>query len=181
MKKRITMVSKGSKKALCYTALIVLSETQAKKLESPELVKTADNIAVDLGVEWAVEVSGNYDILSVSRTTFSPVDEEMLKDIEKVAHEFLAAVDKLEYDKKEPECPSHPSNDEEEMAEKQFVEKLLNDINLPSDNVHHVCGALIVDTTTHPVCPELTGWGRLSYKLLKKMCELYLAAHENEQ
>lgn len=178
MKKRITMVSKGSKKALCYTALIVLSETQAKKLESPELVKTADNIAVDLGVEWAVEVSGNYDILSVSRTTFSPVDEEMLKDIEKVAHEFLAAVDKLEC---EPECPSHESTDEKETVEKQFVEKLLHDLNLPLDNDSHVCGALIVDRTTSIFCPEITGWGKISYDLLKKMCELYIKAHENNQ
>lgn len=184
MKKRITIVSKGNKKALCYTALIVLTDSQAQKLANESLLKQIDNVAIDLAVEWAVEVSGNYEILAISRTTFFPIEEEMLKDIEKTAHEFLANVDKMELPKPEPECPSHEDAAQEEKAQDaetlKFVKKLLNDMNLPSDNAHHVCGALIIDTSTHPICPELTGWGRMSYDLLKEMCELYIKAHEND-
>lgn len=126
MKKRITIVSKGNKKALCYTALIVLTDSQAQKLASESLLKQIDNVAIDLAVEWAVEVSGNYEILAISRTTFSPIEEEMLKDIEKTAHEFLANVDKLELQKPEPEpeCPSHENTDKTENADETNAEKL---------------------------------------------------------
>jgi hypothetical protein len=185
MKKRITIVSKGNKKALCYTALIVLTDSQAQKLASESLLKQIDNVAIDLAVEWAVEVSGNYEILAISRTTFSPIEEEMLKDIEKTAHEFLANVDKMELPKPEPECPSHESDNEEEKAQDaetlEFVKKLLNDINLPHEDDRHVCGALIIDTTTHSVFVEPTCWGKMNHDLLKEMCELYIKAHENDQ
>lgn len=185
MKKRITIVSKGNKKALCYTALIVLTDSQAQKLANESLLKQIDNVAIDLAVEWAVEVSGNYEILAVSRTTFSPIEEEMLKDIEKTAHEFLANVDKMELQKPEPECPSHESDGEEKVQDVErnktleFVKKLLNDMNLPLDDDRHVCGAMIIDTTTHPVLIGPTCWGNISYDLLKEMCELYIKAHEN--
>jgi len=176
MKKRITIVSKGNKKALCYTALIVLTDSQAQKLASESLLKQIDNVAIDLAVEWAVEVSGNYEILAISRTTFSPIEEEMLKDIEKTAHEFLANVDKLELQKPEPECPSH-SVDEEKEHELEFVKELLHDINLPDEDEDHVIGGQILK-----YCPKdfpfPLPWGKISSDLLKEMCELYIANHD---
>ena len=86
----------------------------------------------------------------------------------------MSEVDKLELQKPEPECP----HESDEIGDVEFVEKLLHDLNLPSDDDRHVCGALIIDTTTHPFCPELTGWGKMSHDLLKEMCELYLKEHE---
>lgn len=184
MKKRITIVSKGNKKALCYTALIVLTDSQAQKLASESLLKQIDNMAIDLAVEWAVEVSGNYEILAISRTTFSPIEEEMLKDIEKTAHEFLANVDKLELQKPESTCLADESDDEEKKSQDaetlEFVEELLHDINLPHENDSHVCGALIIDTTTHSAFVESTCWGHMAYDLLKEMCELYINVHNHE-
>lgn len=185
MKKRITIVSKGNKKALCYTALIVLTDSQAQKLASENLLKQIDNVAIDLAVEWAVEVSGKYEILAISRTTFSPIEEEMLKDIEKTAHEFLANVDKLELPKPEPTCLADESEDEKKKSQDaetlKFVKELLHDINLPREDDRHVCGALIIDTTTCSIFVEPTCWGNMSYDLLKEMCELYIKAHENDQ
>lgn len=175
MKKRICIVSKGNKKALCYTALIVLTDSQAQKLASESLLKQIDNVAIDLAVEWAVEISGNYEVLVVSRTTFSPIEEEMLKDIEKTAHEFLANVDKLELPKPEPECPSHAVDVEEESV-LEFVKKLLHDINLPNGDEDHVVGAQILEFG-----PKHLTWGKISSDLLREMCELYIKAHENDQ
>ena len=92
MKKRITIVPKGNKKALCYAALAILTKSQAEKLSNESLLKQFDNMAIDMAIEWAIEMSGDYEILVISRTTFSNVEEEMLKDIEKTAHEFLSNV-----------------------------------------------------------------------------------------
>lgn len=184
MKKRICIVSKGNKKALCYTALIVLTDSQAQKLANESLLKQIDNVAIDLAVEWAVEVSGNYEILAISRTTFSPIEEEMLKDIEKTAHEFLANVDKMELPKPEPECPSHESDSKEKVQDeekkaKQFIHELLNDLDLPIEHEHHIIGAQILCTGPMEI-PFPLPWGRMSRRLIKEMCQLYLAAHEND-
>lgn len=179
MKKRICIVSKGNKKALCYTALIVLTDSQAQKLANESLLKQIDNVAIDLAVEWAVEVSGNYEVLAISRTTFSPIEEEMLKDIEKTAHEFLANVDKMELPKPEPECPAH-SVDSEEEQKLEFVKELLHDINLPDEDEEHVIGAQILKYGPKDF-PFPIPWGKISSDLLKEMCELYIKAHENDQ
>lgn len=178
MKKRIQLASKGQKKALCYSALTVLSTSQAEKLACEELIKQIDNMSVDLGVEWAVEIHGNYEVLVVSRTTFSPIEEEMLSDLEKTAHEFLANVDKLELpeDKKEPECPAHAVDSEEERK-LEFVKELLHDINLPDEDEEHVIGAQIL-SYGHKNCPFTLPWGKISSDLLKEICQLYLDTHD---
>ena len=180
MKKRITIVPKGNKKALCYAALAILTKSQAEKLSNESLLKQFDNMAIDMAIEWAIEMSGDYEILVISRTTFSNVEEEMLKDIEKTAREFLSNVDKLELPKvlKEPECPSHES-EEEEMTNKQFVEKLLHDLELPKENADHVIGAQILCIGSKSL-PFPLPWGKLGYDTLQEMCQLYLAAHEND-
>lgn len=97
MKKRINLVQKGNKKMLCYTALVVLTKSQAEKLACEGLIKQIDGLSRDLNVDWAVEISGNYEIAAISRTTQAAViEEEMLSSLEKVAHEFIQAIDKME-------------------------------------------------------------------------------------
>ena len=194
--RKTSLVTVQGKKMMSYAELIVLSDSQHRKLVLyemgerldglKELRKRIDSLAIDLHVNWSIESNGNVHIICIERTTTDPIDDAKYHDLEIAAANFMSAIDKLELP--EPECPSHEPDkvncDEEEKAQDaetlEFVKKLLNDINLPSDNPSHVCGALIIDTTTHPFCPELTGWGSLSYDLLKEMCELYIKAHEND-
>lgn len=187
--KKTSLVRVQGKTMMSYAELIVLSDSQHKKLALyemgerldglEELRESIDNLAKDLHINWSIESNGNVHIICIERTTTDPIDDAKYHYLEIAAANFMSTIDKMELpkEKNEPECPSHESDDEE-MSEKQFVEELLHDLNLPSGNVSHVCGALIIDKTTHPFCPELTCWGRMSYDLLKKMCELYLAAHE---
>lgn len=180
--KRVSLTQKGNKKALLLTYLVVLTASQEEKLNCEPLLPDIERIAKRLEIDWAVELSANveYNTLAVSRVYETEIGECEFRNIENATHNFLDAIDRLELAKPipEPKCPSHESENEEEMPKKQFVEKLLHDLNLPSDNASHVVGALIIDTTTHPFCPELTGWGRMSHDLLKEMCELYLKEHE---
>lgn len=82
----------------------------------------------------------------------------------------------VEEPKCEPECPTHEDceNDEDGVEDLEFVKKMLEDINKPNDNSNHIVGALVIDTTTSMFCPEITAWGKMSYGLLKTMCELYV-------
>ena len=119
MKKRINLVQKGNKKMLCYTALVVLTKSQAEKLACEGLIKRIDGLSKDLNVDWAVEISGNYEIAAISRTTQAAViEEEMLSSLEKAAHEFICAVDKMEMPLPEPaqEAEQAPG-DEHELTE----------------------------------------------------------------
>lgn len=180
--KRVGLTQKGNKKALLLTYLVVLTASQEEKLSCKPLLPDIERIAKKLEIDWAVELSANveYNTLAVSRVYETEIGEYEFRNIENVTHNFLEAIDRLDLPQPapEPECPSHESEDEEEMQSKQFIEKLLHDLNLPSDDYRHVCGALIIDSSTSLFCPELTGWGHMSYDLLKEMCELYLKAHE---
>lgn len=185
--RKTSLVTVQGKKMMSYAELIILSDSQHKKLALyemgkrlaglEELRKSIDNLAKALHVNWSIENNENVYIICIERTTADSIDDAKYHDLEIAATNFMSAIDKLELpeEKKEPECPSHASNDDLE-----FVKNLLNDLNLPLDDDSHVCGALIIDTTTHPFCPELTGWGKMSYNLLKEMCQLYIKAHDHE-
>ena len=175
-----TLVTAQGKKQICCETTIELNDEQFEKLTDNRLAKRVDSIIKELHIDWAINVQSGKNILSVTRTTTGPIDDEYRHNLEIAATNFMSAVEELQCKEpvREAECPSHESNNTEEgIRNLEFVKKLLNDINLPLDNDRHVCGAFIIDTTTHPFCPELTGWGSLSYDLLKEMCELYLAAH----
>lgn len=180
--RKTTLVTLQGKKAMCHAECIVLTNSQYKKLTCDELAKRVDGLAKDFHVDWSVEGNENANIINISRTTTATIDDAFCHKLEMDATNFMSAIDKLELPKLEPECPSHEDADEEEKAQDaktlEFVKTLLHDINLPSDNDSHVCGALVIDRTTHPLCPELTGWGHISYDLLKEMCELYLNNHK---
>lgn len=179
MKKRINLVQKGNKKLLCYTALVVLTKSQAEKLADESLIKQIDALSNDLNVYWAVEISGDYEIAAISRTTLTGViGEEMLSSLEKVAHEFIQAIDKMEIPAPEPECPSHEERTEEEH-QLEFVKELLHDVSLPDEDEERVIGGEILAYGPKS-CPFPLAWGKISSDLLKEMCELYIKAHEND-
>jgi hypothetical protein len=169
----------------CVTILFPLGDKDAKsvqKLDCESLQKHLNEIAKEFHCEYAVRLNGNTATAEIAFQHQGMLTDQDEHDYEVKAINFMTEVDKLELPKPEPklepECPSHESDDEEILSKKEFVEKLLHDLNLPKNDDRHVCGALIIDTTTHPFCPELTGWGKISYDLLKEMCEIYLKAHE---
>lgn len=196
--RKTSLVTVQGKKMMSFAELIVLSDSQHKKLALyemgerlaglEELRKSIDNVAKDLRVNWSIEDNGNIHIICIERITTEPIDDAKYHDLEIAATNFMSAIDKLELpeEKKEPECPSHESDDKVQDVEVErnetlkFVEKLLNDMNLPLDNGRHVYGAMIIDTTTHPVLVGPTCWGNISYDLLKEMCQLYIKAHDHE-
>ena len=178
--RRISLTTKGNKKAMLLTQLITLTGSQEQKLNCEQLLPELEKIAKKLEIDWAVEMSANieYGTLAVSRAYDNEIGNCEFNSIEKAARDFLGAVDKLTLP--EPECPSHESDDEEEMSDKQFVELLLHGLNLPREDEDHIVGARIMCMGPKEI-PFCITWGKLSYNVLKEMCELYLAAHEKDQ
>jgi len=175
MKKRINLVQKGNKKLLCYTALVVLTKSQAEKLASESLIKRIDALSKDLNVDWAVEISGNYEIAAISRTTSAgAIEEEMLASLEKVAHEFMQAIDKMEMPLPEPaleqECPSHEDESKKEEETIEFVKTILKKA-IPNERTRINMMEMVIPGLYVPA-------GSISRTLLGEMCELYLKAHE---
>ena len=176
MNKRISLVSEVS---LLCEVVIVLTDSQRKKLENGQLRETIDNIALDMHVCWSIEVNGNTALGLVGRECGTVIDSDTMHQVEIAATNFMSAIDKLQIPEKKDE-PSlidfddNPGDDKKVMAHLEFVKLLLHDMDLPSDNDRHVRGALIIDTTTHPLVSEPTCWGHIGYDLLKEMCKLYI-------
>lgn len=186
--RKTSLVTVQGKKTMSYAELIVLTDSQHKKLVLyamgkrlaglEELRKSIDNLAKDLQINWSIEDSGNIHIICIERTTTDPIDDAKYHDLEIAATNFMSAIDKLELPKTEPECPSHEDS-EEKTTSKQFVEKLLHDLELPKEDADHVIGASVLCIGPKSL-PFPLPWGKLGYDTLKEMCELYLAAHEND-
>ena len=169
MEKRI---SPKGKNALCE-AVVVLTDSQFEKLENPELLPRIEAAAKDLHVEFAVEKNGNVALCVVGTIQKWPIDSTDMHNAEINATNFMSFVDDLEVEE---------DKDDEKMSQKDFVKKLLEDMDLPKTNNRHVCGALIVDMDCicTPMILDGMEWGRMSYGLLKEMCQLYLKAHEQD-
>lgn len=169
-----------SRKGKVYvTILFPLGDKDSEsvqKLDCESLQKHLNEIAKELHCEYAVRLNDNIATAEIAFQHQGMLTDQDEYDYEVKAINFMTEVDKLELPK--PECLLHESDDEEILSRKGFVEKLLHDLNLPENDDRHICGALIVDTTTYPLLPQVTCWGRMSYDLLKEMCELYLKAHE---
>jgi len=178
--RRVSLITKGSKKVMLLTQLITLTGSQEQKLNCESLLPELEKIAKKLEIDWAVELSANieYGTLAVSRTHENEIGNCEFNSIEKAAKEFLNAVDKLELAKHEPECPSH-EDAEEEMSDEEFVELLLHDLNRPKKDEEHVVGANVMCTGLMST-PFPLPWGKLGHDLLKEMCEIYLKEHEPE-
>lgn len=178
--RRVSLTTKGNKKAMLLTQLVTLTGSQEEKLNCEPLLPELEKIAKKLEIDWAVELSANieYGTLAVSRTYESEIGNFEFSSIEKAAKDFLSAVDKLKLRKEESDCTPHEDS-EEEMTTKQFVEKLLHDLELPKENEDRVIGAQILCIGPKSL-PFTLPWGKLGYDTLKEMCKLYLDAHEND-
>ena len=174
--KKISLVTSQGKKQMCCGELIILSEPQYEKLTDNHFAKQIDSIAKDLHVDWAIDVTSDANVLNITRTTANVIDDAFYHDLEIAAANFMSAIDKLEYDKKEPECPSHEEENSKEEKRVQFVKSILRDMTQPENPDSEVIGADI-KCMGPAYLPFAINWGGMSGELLKEMCELYLAAH----
>lgn len=156
--------------------LTVLTDSQFEKLESPDFRGEIEKLAKRIEVKWAVEVTDNCKILSLTREFSGVVDDATFTNLEIASANFLSAVDKLTL----PSLESEEKNEEEEN-ETTLVLQLLDDINAPKGNAQHVVGAMVIDESTHPFCIRYTKWGSISPSLLKKFCELYLKKYGKQE
>ena len=109
--RKTSLVTVQGKKMMSYAELIVLSDSQHKKLVLyemserldglKELRKSIDNLAKDLHVNWSIESNGNVHIICIERTTTDPIDDAKYHDLEIAATNFMSAIDKLELPKEE--------------------------------------------------------------------------------
>lgn len=143
---------------------------KAKRIETKVTKAVREDLKLDL-VSFFSDKIVFCETIESDRVT----DKDVRAFIRKVKDFFKWFKD---YKIEEPKCPTHDSEAEvKNMEDLEFAKKMLHDINLPNDNPSHICGALIVDTTTTMLCPEITGWGKMSYGLLKDMCELYVKTY----
>ena len=178
MKREIVPQSKGK---LCVTILIPLGtkdSERAKKLDDELLQKQLNELARDAHCEYAVRLNGDTATAEIAFTHQGAITDQDEHDYEIKAINFMTEVDKMEFQKPEPECPSHES-DEEEITVKQFVERLLHDLELPKEDTDHVVGAQVLCIGPKSL-PFPLPWGKIGYNTLKEMCELYLKAHKND-
>lgn len=169
----------------CVTILFPLGDKDSEsvqKLDCESLQQRLNEIARDLHCDYAVRLNGNIATAEIAFQHQGTITDQDEHDYEVKAINFMSEVDKLELPKPEPECPSHESNGEDtgEMSDKEFVQQLLHDIELPKDDEEHVIGAKIVCMGPCTI-PWAVEWGKMTHSLLKEMCELYIKAHENDQ
>lgn len=173
-----TLVTAQGKKQMCCETTIELNDEQFEKLTDDTLAKRVDNIIKELHIDWAINVQSGKNILSVTRTTTGPIDDEYRHNLEIAATNFMSAVEELQYEKSidEAECPSHEEENDKEEKRIQFVKNILQDMTKPEIPELKVIGADII--CNGPAwSPIPVTWGKMSGELLKEMCELYLSAH----
>lgn len=144
---------------------------KAKKIEHKVILAIRKDLKLDL-----VSIYSNKIVFCKDTDARKITDKDIRSFIHSIKDFFKWLKD---YKIEEPKCPTHDSEAEvKNVKDLEFVKKMLEDINKPNDDPRHICGALVVDTTTSMFCPELTGWGKISYDLLKEMCELYVKTYD---
>lgn len=143
---------------------------KAKRIETKVIKAVREDLKLDL-ISFFSDKIVFCETIESDRVT----DKEVRAFIRKVKDFFKWFKD---YKIEEPKCPTHDDEAEaKNMEDLEFVKKMLDDINLPDGDPRHIVGAIIVDTTTSKFLPEVTCWGRMSYGLLKDMCELYVKTY----
>ena len=170
--KRVSLTQKGNKKALLLTYLVVLTDSQEKKLSCEPLLPDIERIAKKLEIDWAVELSANveYNTLAVSRVYETEIGECEFRNIENATHNFLDALDRLELAKliPEPECPSH-ENENDAQYTVDMMKRIVKDI----DNKYEVCAILGIGMPS-----VFIGKGQIKSPLLKELCQLYIDKYD---
>lgn len=168
MDKRFQMRAEG----INVSALVVLTDSEKAKLECKDLEKAITNIAKELRCDWAIEVSGNVAIATISRQFGPTLGSIQEHEVELLATNFMTAVSKLELpDTKKPE----QSQLEDEL---NFCKDVLNGF----DETEEEWGILGATLLTGPEDGSIQlPCGRIGRSLLKKMFESFIKVHSNDE
>ena len=168
MDKRFEMRAEG----INVSALVVLTASEKAKLECKDLEKAITNIAKELRCDWAIEVSDNVAIATISRQFGPSLGSIQEHEVELLATNFMSAISKLELptDEKKPE----PSQLEDEL---NFCKEVLNEFD-ETEEAFGTVGAMLL-------CGPEDGsvqlpYGRINRSLLRKMFESFIKVHANE-
>lgn len=104
---------------LIISALVVLTPTEQEKLECKDLEKAINNIANDLHVKWAVEISGNIATATISKQFGPVVGDSQAHEVEMAANNFMRGIehlyfpheDKTKHPEEEEDCPVEDESD----------------------------------------------------------------------
>ena len=164
------MVAEG----IIVSALVVLTDSEREKLESKDLEKIIANVAKELHVDWAVEVSGNVYIATISKQFGPVVGSAQEHEVELLATNFMSAISELELpaiDEKKPE----PSQLEKDL---KFCKDVLNGFD-ETEEEWGVLGARLL-VGPEDGCVQLP-CGRIGRSLLRKMFESFIKVHSNDE
>lgn len=161
------MVAEG----IIVSALVVLTESEREKLECKDLEKTITNIAKELHCDWAVEISSNVAMATISKQ-FGPVlGSTQEHEVELLATNFMTAISKLELP---VALDTEPSKLEGEL---KFCKEVLNDFG-ETEEEFGILGAKLFcgpeDGSLSLPC------GKIGRSLLRRMFESFIKVHSNE-
>lgn len=114
-----------------YVAILIplgtKSSERALKLDDELLQKQLNELAKDACCEYAVRLNGETATAEIAFTHQGVITDQDEHDYEIKAINFMTEVDKLEFRKPEPECPSHEDADETNAEKLAFVDSLIED------------------------------------------------------
>ena len=160
---------------ISVSALVVLTDSEKAKLECKDLEKTITNIAEELHCDWAVEVSDNVAIATISKQFGPVVGSTQEHEVELLATNFMSAISKLELPVDKKVKDPEPSKLEGEL---NFCKKVLNDFD-ETEKEFGIIGARLLCGPEN--CPIQLPCGRIGRSLLRKMFESFIKLHSNDE
>lgn len=164
------MVAEG----IIVSALVVLTGSEREKLENKDLEEVITRIAKDLHVDWAVEVSGNVAVATISKQFGPVVGSTQEHEVELLATNFMTGISELELPKDKKAMDIGPSKLEKELS---FCKEVLENFDETEEEWGIIGAELLCGPKNHPI--RLSA-GRISSSLLRKMFESFIKVHSND-
>lgn len=170
VEKRYQMRAEG----INISAIVVLTTKEQEILECKDLENCINNVATDLHVAWAVEVSGNVVMATISKQYGPVVGDVQSHEVEIAAANFMSHIRDLElpkHDLKELDEPKSHNDDYD------FVKKLVDEWD-ETEERYPIAGFIIMAR----IFPEVyKPCGNISSRVAKEMCMCYLKVHAHDK
>ena len=169
VEKRYQMRAEG----INISAIVVLTTKEQEILECKDLENRINKIATDLHVAWAVEVSDNIVMATISKQYGPVVGDVQSHEVEIAATNFMSRIRDLELPKHE--VKHHEPVDQNKDYD--FVKKLVDEWD-ETEDTYPVTGFIIMER----IFPEVyKPCGNISSRVAKEMCMCYLKVHAHDQ
>ena len=170
MEKRYQMRAEG----INISAIVVLTTKEQEILECKDLENRINNAATDLHVAWAVEVSDNVVMATISKQYGPVVGDVQSHEVEIAAANFMSYIRDLElpkHDLKELDEPKSQNDDYD------FVKKLVDEWDETKDR-YQTAGFVIMARIFPGIYQPC---GHVGENLAKEMCMCYLKVHAHDK